>query len=428
MRSLARLLSVLFLGAGLLGSAAQAAQNPAAPPAAAAVVTTYANIAQAMYEDSLAAARTLQTATNAFLAAPTAPRLEAARAAWRAARLPYQQTEGLRFGNAAVDDWETKVNSWPLDEGLIDYVDASYGASSDENPLYTLNVIARPQIRIGTRQINATTIDRNLLTTLQGGAGVESNVATGYHAIEFLLWGQDLNGTGPGAGKRPHTDYDPRACTNGNCARRAAYLRAATELLIEDLAEMAAAWAPNGAARRALVAKGANGGLSTILTGLGSLSYGELAGERMKLGMILQDPEEEHDCFSDNTHNSHYYDQVGMMALWNGRYARSNGAVVEGPSLRALTAARNPAAAQRVDSAMQATLARLGEIKQSADSGRMAYDQMLAPGNTAGQRMLQAGIDALIAQTRAIEGVVTTLGLTISVEGSDSLDNPSAVQ
>src|SRR5688500_6679528 len=119
MRSLAHVLSVLFLGAGLFGSAAQAAQNPAAAPAAAAVVTTYANIAHAMYEASLAAARTLQAATNACLAAPTAPRLEAARTAWRAARVPYQQTEGLRFGNAAVDDWETKVNSWPLDEGLI---------------------------------------------------------------------------------------------------------------------------------------------------------------------------------------------------------------------------------------------------------------------------------------------------------------------
>lgn len=33
--------------------------------------------------------------------------------------------------------------------------------------------------------------------------GVQANVATGYHAIEFLLWGQDLNGTNPGAGNRP---------------------------------------------------------------------------------------------------------------------------------------------------------------------------------------------------------------------------------
>ena len=64
--------------------------------------------------------------------------------------MPYQQTEGFRFGNAIVDDWEGKVNAWPLDEGLIDYVDAAlYGEESEENPLYTANVIANPELRIG---------------------------------------------------------------------------------------------------------------------------------------------------------------------------------------------------------------------------------------------------------------------------------------
>ena len=97
---------------------------------------------------------------------------------------------------------------------------------------------------------------------------------------------------------------------------------------------MAADWAPGGKARMELSAKGANGGLATILTGLGSMSYGELAGERMKLGLILHDPEEEQDCFSDNTHNSHYYDQVGMMNFWRARYTRTDGSVVQGASLR----------------------------------------------------------------------------------------------
>jgi putative iron-regulated protein len=419
-----------LLGAVAVVGTAQSAQTPgpAAAPSPAAVVTAYADIAHAMYEDSLGAARAMQTAINSFLDAPSAARLAAARTSWREARIPYQQTEGLRFGNAIVDEWETKVNSWPLDEGLIDYVDASYGTTSDANPLYTLNVIARPQIRIGARQIDATTIDANLLRTLQSAGGVESNVATGYHAIEFLLWGQDLNGTGRGAGNRPYTDYDARNCTHGNCARRAAFLRAATELLISDLEEMAGSWRANGEARAALVAKGEAGSLSTILTGLGSLSYGELAGERMKLGMILQDPEEEHDCFSDNTHNSHFYDQLGMVALWDGVYRRSGGETLRGPSLRAYTRAKDPAVAARLDERMRETYARLKTIKESADSGRMAYDQMLAAGNAEGQKMLQDAIDALVAQTRAIEAVVANLGLAISVEGSDSLDNPTAVQ
>jgi putative iron-regulated protein len=426
MRIAARALSIITLSLGLALPAisGQAPQGPSA----AAVITGYADTAHAMYSDSLVAARAMQTEINAFLGAPAAASLNRARTAWRAARIPYQQTEGLRFGNAMVDDWEPKVNAWPLDEGLIDYVAPSYGTTSDANPLYTLNVIARPQIRIGPRTIDATNIDADLLRILQGANGVEANVATGYHAIEFLLWGQDLNGTGPGAGRRPHTDYDLRACTGGNCARRAAYLRAATELLISDLEEMVAAWAPDGEARTALIAKGEEGALSTILTGLGSLSYGELAGERMKLGMILQDPEEEHDCFSDNTHNSHFYDQLGMVALWDAVYRRPNGETVRGASLRAYTRARDPAAAERVDAAMREAYARLRLIKQSADSGRMAYDQMLAPGNAEGQKMLQDAIDGLVAQTRALEAVVATLGLMISVSGSDSLDNPTAVQ
>jgi len=296
------------------------------------------------------------------------------------------------------------------------------------NPLYTLNVISEPQVRIGVREIDATTINGDLLRELHQGAGVEANVATGYHTVEFLLWGQDLNGTEPGAGNPPATDFDLSACTNGNCERRAAFLRAATEVLIADLEEMTAAWAPDGAARAELAAKGVDGGLATILTGIGSLSYGELAGERMKLGLILRDPEEEHDCFSDNTHNSHYYNQVGMIALWRGEYTRVDGSVLSGASLRSYVQERDGAAAERMDMTMAESLARLGEIKTAADSGVMAYDQMLAAENPDGNAMIDNDIVALIAQTRADEAIVALLDLTIAVEGSDSLDNPALVQ
>jgi putative iron-regulated protein len=315
-----------------------------------------------------------------------------------------------------------------LDEGLLDYVADNYGDSSDMNPLYTLNLIAEEQIRIGAREIDARVIDDALLRELHEGMGVEANVVTGYHSVEFLLWGQDLNGTGPGAGNRPASDYDLTACTNGNCDRRAQFLTVATELLIADLEEMTAAWAPGGAARQELAAKGEEGGLATILTGIGSLSYGELAGERMRLGLILRDPEEEHDCFSDNTHNSHYYNQVGMIALWRGEYARVDGSTLSGASLRDYVIERDPGAVVRMDAAMAEALIRLGQIKTAADSGRMAYDQMLAAENPEGNMMIQEAVDALIAQTRADEAVVALLGLSIAVEGSDSLDNPTPVQ
>ncbi|MGE0210169.1 MAG: imelysin family protein [Parvibaculaceae bacterium] len=398
-------------------------------PTADAVVTHYAEVAHGMYSDAHAAAVELGTAVDALIASPSQETLDAARKAWKDSRPWYQQTEGYRFGNAIVDDWEGKVNAWPLDEGLIDYVDAgSYGDSSDENPLYTANVIANKSVRIGNDTVDASKIDAELLQKLQEAGEVEANVATGYHAIEFLLWGQDLNGTGPGAGNRPYTDYDAKNCTGGNCDRRAAYLKAATDLLISDLKEMADNWTPDGAASKQVKEKGAEGGLATILTGIGSLSYGELAGERMKLGLILHDPEEEHDCFSDNTHNSHYYDEAGMVAIYTGAYTRRDGSKLEGASMAEYAKAKSPEAAAKVDALMQDAEAKLKLIKDTADSGKMAYDQMIGEGNAEGNKMVQDAIDALVAQTRGVEAVVADLGLKITVEGSDSLDNPSAVQ
>ena len=185
-------------------------------PAPEAVLDTYGDIAQAMYEDALTTAKELQAAIDAFLAQPTEETLGAAREAWKAARVPYQQTEGYRFGNAIVDDWEGRVNAWPLDEGLIDYVDAGlYGEESPENPLYAANVIANKELQVGPDVVDTSTIDKALLSeTLQEAQGVVSNVAIGYHAIEFLLWGQDLNGTDAGAanGRQP-TSTPPTALT-----------------------------------------------------------------------------------------------------------------------------------------------------------------------------------------------------------------------
>src|SRR6266478_3480764 len=422
--TISAILSACLAGGLMLSGAVLGAGAPQPKPAE--VLNTYQDIAHAMYEDSFTAGKALQAAIDALLADPTPAKLAAARAAWKAARVPYLQSEGFRFGNAIVDEWEGEVNSWPLDEGLIDYVAASYGTNSDENPLYTANVIAHKQIRIGAKQVDASVIDKKFLRQLQHAQGVAANVATGYHAIEFLLWGQDLHGTGPGAGERPASDYDLKACTHGNCDRRGQYLKAVTGLLVDDLGEMAADCAPGGKARKELAAKGQDGGLSTILTGIGSLSYGEMAGERMKLGLILHDPEEEQDCFSDNTHNSHYYDELGMTELWRGRYTRVDGRVVGAASIRDYAMAKNPAAAKRMDDAMNNALAKIKLIKDMGDSGRMAYDQMIASGNAVGNKLVQDAIDALIAQTRADEGVVTALGLTIALQASDSLDNPSA--
>jgi putative iron-regulated protein len=392
------------------------------------VLDTYANIAAAGYADSLTTAQVLQTAVDALLNQPSEAALQAARTAWIAARVPYMQTEAYRFGNAIVDDWEGRVNAWPLDEGLIDYVDATYGGATDENEFAVLNVVAYPSFTLSGEEVDASAITPALLQdTLQEADGVEANVATGYHAVEFLLWGQDLNGTDAGAGDRPWTDYAAGDdCTNGNCDRRADYLRAVTDLLVTDLDEMAAAWADGGAARTAVLAD-ETAGISAMLTGMGSLSYGELAGQRMKLGVMMNDPEEEHDCFSDNTHMSHYYDGLGVQNVYLGSYTRVDGSTVSGPSLSDLVARADPAIDVQLKAELEASVAALAVIRDKAEAG-MAYDQMLARDNTEGEALVMGAVDALVVQTRSIERAVAALDLNgIAVEGSDSLDNPKAV-
>ncbi|MBY6263751.1 peptidase [Azospirillum sp. 412522] len=392
------------------------------------VAKNYADIAHAAYEDATNGAKALKKAVDALVANPTEENLAKARTVWKAARVPYMQTEAFRFGNPIVDEWEGKVNAWPLDEGLIDYVDEGY-AGGESNPYAKANVIANPKITAGGKTIDARKITKELLAEKLHEAGkVEANVATGYHAIEFLLWGQDLHGTGPGAGERKATDYAKgKDCTNAHCDRRAQYLKVATQMLVDDLAEMTADWAAKGKARVSIAKAPESEGVARMLTGLGSLSYGELAGERMKLGLMLHDPEEEHDCFSDNTHNSHYYDEVGMVNVYNGSYKRTDGKTVSGASLSQLVAAKSADADAAVKTAMANTMKAMQAIKDTADSGKMAYDQMIAADNDEGNKLVSNGIDGLVAQKKALEGAVAALGVSVEVKGSDSLDDPSKV-
>jgi len=393
------------------------------------VVKTYSDIALAKYEDSLTTANALQAAVNKLIAIPNKATLKAARTAWLASRVPYQQTEVFRFGNKIVDDWEGKVNAWPLDEGLIDYVAGEYGKDSEDNSLYTANIIANKSLKIGGRTVDATNISKTLLSdVLQEADGVEANVATGYHAIEFLLWGQDLNGTKSGAGDRLASDFDTKACTGGNCERRVQYLKAATALLIDDLTWMVTQWQENGAARKSVMSGDGSQGVIALFTGMGSLSYGELAGERMKLGLLLNDPEEEHDCFSDNTHNSHYYDVVGIQNVYLGRYKRIDGSVVSGASVADLVKSADAAFDKRMQAALASSVAKFQALVKRAETVE-AYDQMIGEGNAVGNKVVQTAIDALLNQTKEIERAIAVLKLKpIDFEGSDSLDDTNKVK
>ena len=386
------------------------------------VVETYADIAEAGYRDSLTTAEALRDAIAALTEAPSESTLTAARAAWRAARDPYMQTEVFRFGNPIVDDWEGRVNAWPLDEGLIDSVaDGYFGAG--ENEFAQLNVIATPTFTLSGQEVDATEITPALLSdVLQEADGSEANVDTGYHAIEFLLWGQDLISDAPEAGQRPWTDYaQGDACTGGNCDRRAAYLTVAADLLVDDLSFMVDQWADDGAARAA-VTTDPQAGIAAMLTGIGNLSYGEMAGQRVKLGLILHDPEEEHDCFSDNTPSSHYHDVLGMQNVWLGSYTGPDGDVTTGPALRDVVAEADPELAETLTAQLADTVAAADALRDAQAEG-MHYDMLLQVGNPEGEALITPLIDALVDQSRSIERVSRALNVNgVVVEGDDTLE------
>jgi putative iron-regulated protein len=391
------------------------------------IVDSYTKIAHATYEDSFFTAKSLRNAIDHFLSKPTTENLALAKSAWLASRIPYQQSEVFRFGNTIVDNWEGKVNAWPLDEGLIDYVQKTGVVSESENPLYASNVIANNSIFINGNRVDATDINPTFLAeVLHEAEGIEANVATGYHAIEFLLWGQDLNGNNSGNGIRPASDYDIENCTHANCARRAQYLKAAVDLLVQDLEEMVSYWTDSGKATLTLK-NNYSLAMSSILMGMGSLSYGELAGERMQLGLYLNDPEEEHDCFSDNTHNSHYYNQVGISNIYYANYKRINGNEINGYSLSEFIQNTNPKFAKVMNSKIQNATIALSNVRVRAENIE-SYDQMIARNNIEGNNTIQVAINALVDESKGFEELVKIIGLKdIKFEGSDSLDSPEDV-
>ncbi|MEZ5535823.1 MAG: imelysin family protein [Thiolinea sp.] len=393
--------------AGLLMSGFPAV---AAEVSAKAVMETYTEIAHAAFSDSLATAKTLQGRVEALVDGPSEETMQAAREAWLAARVPYGQTEVYRFGNANVDDWEGKVNAWPLDEGLIDYVADSY-EHEDGNEFAAENIIA------GDEGINA-----ELLQSSHEKGGSEANVATGYHAIEFLLWGQDLNKNPADTGSRTYTDFvRGEGCTNGNCDRRAKYLTEVTGLLVKDLQEMVADWeGGKDNYRKEFMALDENEALRRMLFGMGSLSLGELAGERINVALLAHSQEDEHSCFSDNTHVDIAENARGIQNTFNGTYTKVDGSKVEGPGLADLVAVKDEALSKKLIEQLNDSQQKAAMLVDAAEQGEH-FDQQIVSGNETGNARVKAVIDALRTQTGSIEAVSGVLGIeNLSPESSDS--------
>jgi putative iron-regulated protein len=376
-----------------------------------AVMENYVNLAHAGFSDALTTAKVLQEKVDAFIAKPTADTQQAAKDAWLAARKPYSQTEAFRFSNPNVDAVEGEMNAWPLDEGLIDYVKQDLYDHEEGNKFANANIIA------GTDKI-----DTALLKASQEKGGSEANVATGYHAIEFLLWGQDFNATPKDAGKRPATDYAKGdACTNGNCERRAEYLKAATDLLVADLQTVADSWADGkDNYRKAFLALDEKEALRRMLFGMGSLSLGELAGERMNVALLGHSQEDEHSCFSDNTHNDIAENARSIQNIFNGTYTRTDGTKVASASLAQLVASKDAKVSETLASKLADTQQKAEAIVEAAKNGEN-FDQQITPDNKDGNKRIKATIAALRSQTGDIEAAAKAVGVeSLNPESSDS--------
>ncbi|PON14589.1 iron-regulated protein [Candidatus Entotheonella serta] len=341
------------------------------------VLNQYATIVHASYQDAYASALALRTALEALGQAPSTDTLEAAKAAWKRARIPYGQTEAYRFYDGPIDGDggpEGMLNAWPLDESYIDYVEG--------DP--TAGMINNPEVAITAEQLRA--------LNEEGG---EENVSTGFHAIEFLLWGQDQSTDGPGT--RPYTDYT----TSPSATRRGQYLLTVAEMLTDDLRRLVTAWAPDDPNnyRAAFTSANPTESLRKMLSGIGVLSRGELAGERMAVALSTRDQEDEHSCFSDNTHVDIIQNAQGIRNVYDGRYVRTDGTVVEGASVGALI---------RADLHAEMTK-QLDETATKVHAISPPFDRAIV--TEAGRQIVQEGIDSLRAQATLIVTIAKELGI-----------------
>ena len=389
-------MSITALALCLLLAAAACASDPEPTPAPtepavdvdalkSEVIDHYAASVHALYSQSLTSARVMDAAVDAFIANPAPSTLEAAKRAWLHARDDYGPTEVFRFYGGPIDNEEDGpeglINAWPLDESYIDYVDGNPAAGiinmPDEYP----------------------TIDADLIISLNE-AGGEANVSTGWHAIEFLLWGQDLDAVGPGA--RPVEDYT----TADNAQRRATYLAVSSDVLLTHLQDMVDAWAPGQANYRAdFVAMPADEALANIITGAGALSAGELAGERINVAYSERSEEDEHSCFSDNTKADIIGNAVGVRMVMTGDYG-----VTSGPGVIDLFAAQNEALAGQLTDQLARSVYLARQIPDP-------FDQHLtesAPDSGAGRQAVLATIEALEQQADSIVQGAAGYGLTIN--------------
>lgn len=415
------------------------------------VNTQNADIAYAVYTDALITVEALKSAIDVFVdkSAPTESDLSQLKSLWLAAREPYGLSEVYRFREGPIDALkddgtmgtdgdgpEGRINAWPLGEALIDYVASGTpdGDDGPENSGSNSGIVGN----IISDSTNVPNINKTILAGLNEAGDDERNVATGYHAIEFLLWGQDLNQgvytwtsqRDQSGGQRPVSDFNTNgSCTSGVdvngapnaqvdtiCERRKNYLAAVTELLIDDLTRLQTAWDPNGNGNYYddFVAGGKTS-LAKMLEGMGRMGFGELAGERMNIALVTDSQEDEHSCFSDNTHRDIVTNAQGIANTYYGRYTRPDDTVIDGAGIDELVETVDSDLNTRMQDALNDTATKIALIDAQATAGNPFDNQIRTianAGNQTDRGRVEAAITALRDQTDVIEEVITALEVT----------------
>lgn len=359
-----------------------------------AIVKNYADIVHTNYVDSYNKANELKTAISNFVASPSASSFQTCKDKWLEAREPYGQTEAFRFAGGPIDDSdgpEGLLNAWPLDEAYIDYVQGT------------------PNSGIVNDLTKFPTINKVILDSLNEKGG-EKNISIGYHAIEFLLWGQDL--TSPSlkqAGQRPYTDFVVGAGgTASNQARRGQYLILCSELLLEHLQLMVDEWKPSVTSnyRKRFLALDPNVAIKNMLTGIGVLSKSELAGERIFTAYDNQDQEDEHSCFSDNTHRDVRTNWKGIKNVYQGSYLSSDGmTVISGSSIADLMNIIDPTFAAAVNTV-------LNKANTDTEATGIPFDYAIF--NATERPIILTSVNSLRSFGDKVAEVGSKLGLTIN--------------
>jgi len=367
--------------------------KPVVKVSVSAIALNYAAIVSANYTEALKDAKALQVTLKTFVETPTKENFDASKKAWLESRESYGTTEAFRFANGPIDRDDNGVegpegllNSWPLDENFIDYA-AGTSTSGIINDAVTYPAI--------TKEV------------LEGknGDGGESNVSVGYHAIEFLLWGQD--NTAPSekkAGLRSYTDFVDGSKTATNQDRRRTYLTVCAELLIENLTFLVTEWTPGTNYNKEFLALEDDTILINLLKSIAELSKSELAGERMATALKNQDQEDEHSCFSDNTHRDIRLNFEGIKNVYFGAYKN-----IKGVSLSDLISSKDASIAKKVTDAF--TLAET-TVKATA----IPFDFAIVAGaNSDEGAKVNTAINALRSLGDALVEAGDKLGLKINI-------------